>query len=379
MARPAPLLLHVFSSFEVGGAQIRFVTLANRFGARFRHALIAMDGCTDARDRLDPDIAVEFPAIVIRKGDTAGNLLRFRRLLAALRPDALVTSGWGTIEWAMANTPKLVRHLHLEDGFGAEEVARQLRRRVLLRRLFLRRSTVVLPSRTLCRVATEIWRLDPAQVRHIPNGVDLARFGLPPAARRPEPVIGTVAGLRPEKNVARLIRAFARVAAVTPARLVIAGEGSERARLAALAAELGLADRVDFAGQLARPELLYRELDVFALASDTEQMPLSVLEAMAAGLPVASTDVGDVRWMLAAENHDFVTERDAAALATALLRLLADPALRRRLGEANRAKAARDYDQAVMLAAYAALIDPAPVLAEATTPRRHEETRRHAV
>jgi glycosyltransferase involved in cell wall biosynthesis len=108
---------------------------------------------------------------------------------------------------------------------------------------------------------------------------------------------------------------------------------------------------------VAQPQALYAGFDVFALSSDTEQMPLSVLEAMAARLPVAATDVGDVRGMLAEANGRFVVPRDDAALAEALSGLLRDPARRRAIGADNRAKAERDYDQATMFAAWAALFD----------------------
>jgi glycosyltransferase involved in cell wall biosynthesis len=86
-------------------------------------------------------------------------------------------------------------------------------------------------------------------------------------------------------------------------------------------------------------------------------MPLSVLEAMASGLAVAATDVGDVAAMLAEENRPFVVAPEAGALAQAMATLLADPRRRRSLGAANRARAERAFDQEVMFAAYAALFD----------------------
>ncbi|WP_270937763.1 glycosyltransferase, partial [Falsiroseomonas oryzae] len=85
-------------------------------------------------------------------------------------------------------------------------------------------------------------------------------------------------------------------------------------------------------------------------------MPFSVMEAMASGLPVATTEVGDVRVMLPPEAAQQLAALDPAALAAALRPLLADAALRARLGAANRAKAERDYDQETMFQAYAALI-----------------------
>jgi glycosyltransferase involved in cell wall biosynthesis len=351
----APLVLSVFSTFAVGGPQVRFVTLANRLGATFRHAIIPMDGAMECAGRLDAGLAVTYPEIGIVKGDTLGNARRFRAALRAIRPDVLVTYNWGTIEWALANFWPVARHVHIEDGFGPEEQARQIPRRVWMRRLALRRCTLVVPSRTLERIATEVWRLPRRRTLYIPNGIDLARFTPRPAgALDPAEgvVIGTVASLRAEKNLSRLVHAFARLPATLGARLVIVGGGPERASLEALATGLGLGERVRFAGELADPAALYREFDVFALSSDTEQMPLSVLEAMAAGLPVAATDVGDVRAMLAAENGACVVDRDEVALAEVLTRLAGDTGLRVALGAANRAKAEAEFDERGMVTAY---------------------------
>jgi glycosyltransferase involved in cell wall biosynthesis len=348
-------LLHVFPGFGVGGAQARTCTLINRLGADWRHAVVAMNGDMSCRERLLPGLRVTFPEVAVRKGDTLGNVRRFRAALQELRPDVLVTYNFGSIEWAMANALAGLRHVHVEDGFGPEERARQMFRRVLLRRLFLRRATVVLPSRTLWRIATGIWRLDERRVRYIPNGIDLSRFAPGAGSARAVPVIGTVAALRAEKNLSRLLRAFALIRRDRPARLAIVGDGPERPALEALATSLGVAAAVDFAGHMAEPQRAYETFDIFALSSDTEQMPLSLLEAMAAGLPVAATDVGDVAVMLAEENRRFVTALDDAALAGALAALLDAPALRRDLGAANRARAERDYDERSMVRAYAEL------------------------
>lgn len=360
-ARNRPLLLHVFSTFAVGGAQMRFTTLANHFGPAWRHAIVAMDRNDAARDRLGPQVDATYPQVTLRKGDTLGNARRFRRVLRSIRPDMLITYNWGSIEWALANALPLVRHLHIEDGFGPDEQGTQITRRVWMRRLFLRRATVMVPSRTLYRIATEVWRLPRGRVLYVPNGIDLARYGAaadePPAWPGEGPVVGTVATLRPEKNLPRLLRAVQLLRARMPVRLVIVGDGSERAPLQALAQSLGIADAVHFTGYCATPNVMYRGFDVFALSSDTEQMPLSVLEAMASGLPVAATDVGDVRDMLAEANLPFVVRRDDAALSEALERLLRQPDLRRAIGAANRAKAKRDYDENRMFRAHAALWD----------------------
>ncbi|MBV8912460.1 MAG: glycosyltransferase [Acetobacteraceae bacterium] len=359
-----PLLLSVFPTFAMGGAQSRFVTLANHFGPAWRHAIVAMDGEAGARERLDPRLQVTFPDVGIRKGDTIGNVRRFRGALRTLRPAALLTHNFGSIEWAMANRLRLVHHVHVEDGFGPEERHKQIRRRVWLRRVFLRGRTVALPSRNLMRIASEIWRLPPETLRYVPNGIDLNRFTGPPTTQPwpgTGPVIGTVTALRPEKNLARLMRAFHIAAAAIPARLVLIGDGIERPALEQLAHNLGIADRVLFTGHISDPAPLITALDVFALSSDTEQMPMSLLEAMAAGLPAAATDVGDIKTMLAEPGRRFVTALDDAALGQALAELIRSPELRLEIGAANRAKAEREFNQDTMFRAWADLLaGPAP-------------------
>lgn len=364
----APLVLSVFPSFAVGGAQVRFAALANRYGPRWRHLVVSLDGQTGCAERLKPEVPFALlPAPLPRGLDPLRGVLAARALLRRLRPDVLVTSNWGSIEWALANlAPPRIRHLHTEDGFGPDEATAQKPRRVWTRRLALRRSEVALPSTLLLRMARDAWRLPPARLHHIPNGLDIARF-------RPEgpraalaipgegPVVGTVAALRAEKNIARLLRAAALLRAQgLPFRLLVVGEGPERPMLEALAAELGLAGSTLFAGHLPDPAAAYRAMDVFALSSDTEQMPFSVMEAMASGLAVAATEVGDLRAMLPAEGLAHLAAREDAALAAALQPLISDPALRERLGRAGRAKAERDYDQERMFGAYAGLIDGHP-------------------
>jgi len=170
-----------------------------------------------------------------------------------------------------------------------------------------------------------------------------------------------VATLRAEKNLGRLLRAFAMIddglgAGLGP-RLVIVGDGPERAGLEAMARDLGVAERVMFAGHQSDPSGFYAGFDVFALSSDTEQMPLSVLEAMAAGLPVVATDVGDVRAMVALGNARWLCAREDGALARALGDALGDAAGREAVGAANQHKTLREYAQEAMFAAYGALFD----------------------
>lgn len=289
-------------------------------------------------------------------------------MLREIKPSLLVTHNWGSTEWALANRWRPVcRHLHIEDGFGPEEVDRQIGRRVWFRRLALggRHTQVIVPSHGLLRIATEQWRLPAAKVRLVPNGVDVERFAAVDRAqaaralgKRPgEQLIGTVARLRPEKNVGRLVEAFADVAARrAECRLLIVGDGPQRETIEALARHRGVHDRVLFVGATAEPENYLAAMDVFAVSSDTEQMPLGVLEAMASALPVAAVGVGDISHMVAERNRRFVVAAgDTAGLGGAIEALLADRELARSIGGDNLARVRAVYTLQAMISVYDAI------------------------
>lgn len=361
-------LLHVFPTFAIGGVPVRIAEVLNRLGGRYRHTILALDGVLDCRSRLDAGLDVALAAAPIPKGNLLAALIEIRAELRRRQPGLLLTYNWGAIEWGLANRlgPRL-RHVHFESGFGPEEADGQILRRSLFRRLALARAdALVVPSTTLVKIATEAWKIDPAKIRHIPNGVDVARFAaapdpaaLPGFRRSPsERVVGTLAPLRAEKNVGRLLHAFAALAPDANLRLLVIGDGAERAGLERLAANLGIADRTHFAGHCEAPERALGLIDVFVISSDTEQMPNTLLQAMAAGRAVAAVDVGDVKPILAPENRRFVAARgDAAGLAQAIAALLADDALRAELGRRNAAHVAQHYDQGRMVAAYRELYD----------------------
>ena len=360
MTVAVPTLLHVYPTFNLGGAQRRFIQLANHFGTEFKHLIVSMDGGVEARQMLDPAVDATLIEVPRQARDTWRSVRTFRAALNEHRPDLLVTSNWGSIEWAMANFDGLVRHLHMEDGFGVEEATRQLPRRVWTRRLVLRRSTVMLPSATLYRLAREVWRLPQRRLAYVPNGIDCRRFTATPdlafakalGVADDRPVIGTVAALRPEKNLARLIDAFALLRGRHRAQLVIVGDGPQRSILENRVADAGLSGQVLFTGNCQTPERLLPSFILFALSSDTEQMPISLLEAMAAGRPVVSTDVGDVAIMVAEENRPFVVPADAGRFAEAMAQLLETSAVAQSIGVANARRARDVYDQEAMFAVY---------------------------
>lgn len=355
-------LLHVFSTFKVGGPQRRFAQICDYLGDAYEHTIISMDGRWESLDLLSDGVKVHRVDIPQGLGTGLTAFRSARQVIKDHAPDLLVTYNWGAIEWAAANLLPLCPHIHIEDGFRPDEVEKRLWRRNLFRRLCLRgNSRVVVISQVLLKIALTEWKIPAQRVHFVPNGIDVQKFR---RAQRStsnfgisdgDTVIGTVAALRPEKDISALIRVFARLSQNESLKLVICGDGPERADLEGLAHTLGLQKRVVFTGYTDKPEDVMPLIDIFALSSRTEQMPLSILEAMAAGLPIASYDVGDVASMVAPANAPYVVKRDEDCLYVALERLLGDNELRADIGTANLERANTDYTDQKMYEAYESL------------------------
>ncbi len=355
-----PRLLHIFPSFDIGGSQVRFATLLKRLGRQFDHTIVSLDGGWSAATLLPGNAPVAALSVSPGGKGLASRLLRIRAALDKIEPDVLLTYNWGAIEWALANGGRLP-HLHHEDGFGPEESARQLQRRIWTRRLALRHSTLAVPSRVLSDIATRSWGIPASKVHHIPNGiipsdrsgVPIERMGLdlPDNACR---IVWTGA-LRREKNPLRLLRAFAPLAG--RAVLLLVGDGPEQEPVMREASRLGVQPYLRFLGRRSDARSIVMQSDILALSSDTEQMPFAILEAMDAGLPVASFDVGDVREMVSDENRPFIVQRRDQALAEAMANLVGDPGLRAWIGAANRKRVRSVYRAGDMAARYQFLIE----------------------
>jgi glycosyltransferase involved in cell wall biosynthesis len=361
-----PRLLHVHSSFDPGGKELRSAQLIDAFGPRVEHAIVsAKPGALGARSAISARIPVTYPQDFPPLTGLP-SLGRLRRIAAAMAGyDLVLTYNWGAMDAVMAHTLYADVHglgplIHHEDGFNEDEAQRLKRRRNWYRRIALGRSAaLVVPSRRLEQIALEAWAQPPHRIHRIANGIPTAAFAKKPRAtalpglikREGEFWVGSLGGLRQVKRYDRLVRAA--VELPDEWQLVIFGEGPEREGLTALAASLGIEHRVHLPGFVARPEQVVGLFDVFALSSDSEQFPISVVEAMAAGIPVVAPDTGDIAEMVATENRPFITRvGDEAAIVHSLRALAADSAMRSAIGAINREKARKAYDEAHMIERY---------------------------
>ncbi|MBA4751517.1 MAG: glycosyltransferase family 4 protein [Sphingopyxis sp.] len=334
----------------------------NLMGSRASHTILsAVPEAFGAREAIDTAIDAAFPADAPPLHGKPG-LARYRALARYMRQFDLVLSyNWGAMDGVMAHRifapfrelPPLIHH---EDGFNEDESVRRNWKRNGFRRLALPTAeALVVPSTLLERIAAEEWGARRRTVV-IRNGIDTEAYEAKPSVaipglerRQGQVVIGTVAGLRKVKDLPRLVRAVAMLPANV--RLVIVGEGPERAAIAAEAAACGISERLVMPGFMAEPARWIGHFDMLALSSQSEQAPIAVIEAMAAGLPVVSPDVGDVAAIVSDENRRFIAA-DEAEFRCALAELSGNADLRGDVGAANLRAAAERFDESTMVADY---------------------------
>jgi sugar transferase (PEP-CTERM/EpsH1 system associated) len=354
MTGAAPLVAHVVYRFAVGGLENGLVNLLNGLPRdAWRHAVIAL---TD----IDPEFASrvtrkDVRMVELRKGSGHAFPLypKLVRLLRAMRPAIVHTRNLAALEtvpaaW-LAGVPSRVHGEHGRDADDPDgtNVRRQRIRKVF--RPFVTQYVALAPD--LARYLREPIGVDDDRIEQIWNGVDTERFA-PPAARERiagcpfgaphEQLVGTVGRLDPVKDQATLARAFVRAVQQSPRRrasmrLVIVGEGGERARIDAILAEGGVRDLAWLAGERHDIPAILRGLDLFVLPSFGEGVSNTILEAMSSGLPVVATRVG--------ANHELVEDgvtgrvvvaTDPVALAAAVASYADDPAQARQHGMAGR-------------------------------------------
>ena len=363
-----PLVVHLIYRLDIGGLETLLVDTINRMPPeRYRHAIVCLTDYTDFAQRITRP-GVELFALHKPPGQALGTHATLWRLLRRLRPAILHTYNLGCNEYAVtALAAGVPVRVHAEHGRDAGDPQGLNRKHNLLRRWVAPCIDRIVPvSRDLRDWLDNVVGIAPSRLQVIDNGVDTERFhpALPAESWSDQPgtfVIGSVGRLQDVKDQATLIDAFALLRAMLPdqdLRLVLVGDGPLRARLQARIDAAGLHDSALLAGARADVAPAMRGFSLFALSSIAEGTPVTMLEAMANGLPVVSTAVGGIP-DLVQDNAlgRLVPPSNPQALAEALAGYVRDPALARSHGAAGRAHVERRYSMRAMLDAYLALYD----------------------
>jgi len=346
-------VLHVVSVPGVGGAQTYVETVALGLGRLGYRVAVACndDPALVARCAAVADV---FPLAVPYGVSPWRDLRYFRHLLGFLRRErfdivqtsAVKASLYGRLAARLAGVPVVIFTAH---GFPFHEYMHPVLRGALqtLERLMSRWCTdmVVSVSEADRRDAVAAGIVPPGRITTIQNGIDVSPSTPEgPAARRAlgldarAPVVGMVGRLARQKAPGDFLRAAALVAREFPAAtFLVVGDGPLRATLEGLARELGIADRVRFLGFRDEVPVVLAALDVFALSSLWEGLPLTILEAMAAGKPVVATSVNGVAEVVQHGRTGWlVSPQQVEQLAAHIVTLLRDPGIARSMGEAGR-------------------------------------------
>jgi glycosyltransferase involved in cell wall biosynthesis len=358
-------VLFAITSMPVGGAETLLVNLVRRLD---RERFLPELCCLKEPGPLGELMAREIPTHtrLLRGKYDLRVLSRLSSLLRQRRIDAVVTVGagdkmfWGRLAARRQQVPVVLSALH---STGWPDVVGRLNRM-----LTPITDGFIAVAQAHGQYMVDVLGIPTSKVTVIPNGVDVERFqpqpelrrsvrqtlGIPPAA----PLCGIVAALRPEKNHELFLRTAATVRRQLPeSHFLIVGDGVRRAELERVAADLGLDGHAHFLGSRGDiPELL-AALDLFALTSHNEANPVSVLEALACGVPVVAPRVGSLHETVRdGETGYLVAPGNEPAVAERWVELLRQPRHAARLGHAGRELVVRDWSLERMVSGYEMLI-----------------------
>jgi len=359
-------VLFVITSMPVGGAETLLVNLVRRLD---RERFLPELCCLKEPDSLGVMLADEIPTfdrLLDHKYDVR-ILSRLRALLRNRRTDAVITVGagdkmfWGRLAGWWERVPVILSAVHSTgwpDTIGP-----------LNRALTPLTDAFIAVAGSHGRYLVDVEGFPEDKVRVIPNGIDTDRFR-PSDECRAEvrrqlgvesnaPLCGIVAALRVEKNHLLFLEAAEIVHRSLPqAHFVIVGEGPERNRLEEATRQKGLVDHVHFLGSRHDVPRLLSAMDVFSLTSRSEANPVSILEAMACGLPVVATRVGSVPETVSPGATGFLVEpNQASALASGWLKLMRNSCWARKMGEQGRRRVVDHWSIVRMVDGYEGLIE----------------------
>jgi sugar transferase (PEP-CTERM/EpsH1 system associated) len=322
-------VVHLVYSMGCGGLEKVIVNLINGSSDAFEHVIVTLIPEFEMTSSLNEQ--VELHCLHKRPGKDVGCHKRLYSLLREISPDVINTYNFGTIEYHItAYLAGVKTRVHSDHGHGGDAQDGLNKKNNFIRKIssyFINDYVVV--SKDLMEWVTQVVKVRPGKLHLIQNGVDVPPSVSPKYnATNGEKVICTVGRLDPVKNQSLLLHAFKRVLEEykQPVRLKIVGDGPERKALESLAETLGIQQFVDFMGYREDVREQLETCNVFVLSSHYEAMPMTILESMAIGRPVVTTDVGGIRHFLNEDYASFVAPGDVKALTNELVAKVTNPA-----------------------------------------------------
>lgn len=368
-----PLIVHLIYRLDFGGLESLLVQCINRLPAnKYRHAVVCLTDYTTFSEKITkPDVLIyslhKKPGLSLRTHISVWKLLRH------LRPTILHTYNISTIEYTIAaslvGVPAIV---HAEHGRDVNDPHGRNRKYNLLRRILIPLIDTFVPvSADLHNWLRDTIRVPDKKIKLINNGVDTSefmprqldhiKFTIPMASNFL--IIGTVGRLQDVKDHFTLIDAFELLIKSAPASspliyLAIVGDGPLLNPIKHRVATAGITDKVWLPGARTDIVELLRDFSIFVLPSLAEGTPVTILEAMASGLPVVATQVGGIPEVVVNQQTGIlVPPSNPKALATAIATYLNQPSLAAVHGAAGRKRVEQIYSLDTMLQGYLDLYD----------------------
>ncbi|MBF0614949.1 MAG: TIGR03088 family PEP-CTERM/XrtA system glycosyltransferase [Magnetococcales bacterium] len=358
--QPTMHILHLIHRLDIGGLETVVAQLVNRLPVeRFRHSVVSLTELTAFQNRFHHP-HVTFHALHKQPGKDLLVWVRYWRLLRRLQPDLVHACNLATLEAAIpTRLAGVKRFVHAEHGRDSHDPDGTSPKYLLWRRFMTPWVDRFIPVsgelETWMQTTVSIPR---PKILRIGNGVLLPDQPRDWMNRDPDHpfTIGFVGRLWPIKDPMNLVRAFHRLRQMAPdipVRLLFVGDGPERATLELLIEQWHLHESIRMVGWQTDVAHHLRQLDLFVLPSKAEGTPLTLLEAMAMGVPVVATRVGGVADLVVeGVTGRLVPPNDPQALAAAMLGYLLDPATASLHGAAGRERVAAHFSLENTIAAY---------------------------
>ncbi|GJL58154.1 MAG: glycosyl transferase family 1 [Nitrospirales bacterium] len=357
-------VMHVVPSFGFGGMEKVLCSIINGLPSMYQHEILALD------NRISANKWIKNPNVKILSFCKPKKNIKFfvalYKVLKISKPDILMTYNWGATDavW-LGRLVGISNIFHNEHGFNVDEAGRTQWKRNAVRFVVYRLARrVIVVSRELKEMMQCSFYLNGNHVVFIPNGLDFSIYSPDFNVRQKirtnlgirdcDTLVGFIGRLDAVKNLPLMLKAFVACIRKDPTfKLLIVGEGSERSHVEAICRDESIVQHVLLIGHNDDVLPYLRALDIFLLTSLREQMPMSLLEAMAVGVPIVASAVGEIPNMVEDGKEGFLCQPDDSAQewATRLL-LLADPQRQQVMSRAARRKVVKRFELRAMLSAY---------------------------